>query len=58
MGWDDNFFGMHLLVGLSQGCILNLVEFSCVGAEKKWGSVLVLVLVLVCGFGLWFIIGK
>ena len=37
---------MNLLVGLKQGCILNLVEFGCVGAEKKWGSVLV---VLVCG---------
>ena len=46
----DHFFGMNLLVGLKQGCILNLVEFGCVGAEKKWGSVLV---VLVCGgFGL------
>ena len=32
---------MNLLVGLKQGCILNLVEFGCVGAEKKWGSVLV-----------------
>ena len=35
---------MNLLVGLKQGCILNLVEFGCVGAEKKWGSVLVVVL--------------
>ena len=46
---------MNLLVGLKQGCILNLVEFGCAGADKKWGSVLV----LVCGFVvLWFIIGK
>ena len=29
-------FCTYLLVGLKQGCILNLVEF---GAEKKWGSV-------------------
>ena len=36
--------GMNLLVGLKQGCILKLVEFGCVGAEKKWGAVLV-----VCG---------
>ena len=44
---------MNLLVGLKQGCILNLVEFGCVGAEKKWGSV------LVCGFGLvWFGLSK
>ena len=41
------FFGMNLLVGLNQGCILNLVEFGCVGAEKKWGSVLVVLVVLV-----------
>ena len=33
------FFSMNLLVGLKEGCILNLVEFVCVGAEKKWGSV-------------------
>ena len=40
---------MHLLVGLKHGCILNLVQFGCAGAEKRWGSV------LVCGgFGLWF----
>ena len=38
---------MNLLVGLKQGCILNLVEFGCVGAEKKWGSVLVVVIVVV-----------
>ena len=41
----DHFFGVNLLVGLKQGSILNLVEFGCVGAEKKLGSVLV----LVCG---------
>ena len=45
MGIFPNIFGMNLLVGLKQGCILNLVEFGCVGAEKKWGSVLV----VVCG---------
>ena len=38
-GVGDHFFGMNLLVGLKHGCILNLVEFGCVGAEKKWGSV-------------------
>ena len=38
---------MNLLVGLKQGCILNLVEFGCVGAEKKWGSVF--------GFVVWFL---
>ena len=32
-------FGMNLLVGLKEGCILNLVEFGCVGAEKKLGWV-------------------
>ena len=37
----DHFFGMNLLVGFKQGCILNLVKFGGVGAEKKWGSVLV-----------------
>ena len=43
------FFSMNLLVGWKEGCILNLVEFGCVGAEKKWGSVSV-------WFGLvWFI---
>ena len=50
-GGPTIFFGMNLLVGLKQGCILNLVEFGCVGAEKKWGSVSVSVSV-------WFIIGK
>ena len=45
VGEGNHFFGMNLLVGLKQGCILNLVEFGCVGAEKKWGSV------LVCGCG-------
>ena len=43
---------MNLLVGLKQGCILNLVEFGCVGAEKKWGSV------LVCGGLVCGLIGK
>ena len=37
---------MNLLVGLKQGCILNLVDFGCVGAEKKWGSVVLVVLVV------------
>ena len=37
---------MNLLVGLKKGCILNLVEFGCVGAEIKWDTVLV----VVCGF--------
>ena len=46
-GGGDHFFGINLLVGLKQGCILNLVEFGCVGAEKKWGSVLVLVVLVV-----------
>ena len=40
------FVCVNLLVGLKQSCILNLVEFGCVGAEKKWGSVLV----WFCGF--------
>ena len=31
--------GANLLVGLKQGCILNLVEFGCVGAEIKWDTV-------------------
>ena len=31
----DPFFCMNLLVGLKQGCILNLVEFGCAGAEKN-----------------------
>ena len=39
--WVTIYFVINLLVGLKQGCILNLVEFGCVGAEKKWGSVLV-----------------
>ena len=39
---------MNLPVGLKQGCILNLMELSNVGAKKTWGSV------LVCG--LWFVV--
>ena len=35
-GGGAPFFVANFLVGLKQGCILNLVEF---GAEKKWGSV-------------------
>ena len=41
----------NILVGLKEGCILNLVEFGCVGAEIKWDTV------CGCGFvvcGLWF----
>ena len=40
-GLGDPIFGVNLLVGLKQACILNLVEFSCVGAEKSF---------VVCGF--------
>ena len=36
---------MNLLVGLKQGCILNLIEFGFVGAEKKWDAV------CGCGYG-------
>ena len=43
-----HFFGMNLLVGLNSGCIQNLVEFGCVGAEKKWDTV------WFCG--LWFVV--
>ena len=51
--WGQPFFGMNVLVGLKQGCILNLVEFACVGVEKKWGAV------LVCGVvWFWFTLGK
>ena len=38
-GSGDPIFCVNLLVRLKQCCILNLVEFGCVGAEKKWGSV-------------------
>ena len=34
VGSGDPLFCANLLVGLKQGCILNLVEFGCVGAEK------------------------
>ena len=44
MGWVELGCGMNLLVGLKLGCILNLVEFGCVGAEKK------LRMVWFCGF--------
>ena len=46
-------FAVNLLVGLNQGCILNLIEFGYVEADKKWESVLV----LWCGGdgGLWFL---
>ena len=36
---------MNLLVGLKSGCILNLVEFGCVGVEKKWDMVFGVVVV-------------
>ena len=39
------FFGVNLLVGLKQGYILNLVEFGCVGAEKKWVVAILLSLI-------------
>ena len=48
--WGGILVGcMNLLVGLKYGCILNLVEFGCVGAEKKCDTV--------CGFVvLWFVV--
>ena len=50
-GEVTTFFGGNLLVWLKQGCILNLVEFGCAGAEKKVGVSLV-------WFVVWFVVSS